>query len=41
MEEIRIRVEAPLKKALQDAADKNERSLNGEIVVRLKASVKK
>jgi len=27
--------------ALKAAADKNERSLNGEILIRLKASVKK
>jgi predicted HicB family RNase H-like nuclease len=40
MEEIRIRVEAPLKKSLQAAADKNKRSLNSEIAFRLEASVK-
>lgn len=36
-----VRLPEDLHKALKAEADKNERSLNGEIIVRLKASVKK
>jgi predicted HicB family RNase H-like nuclease len=36
-----VRLPADLHKALREAADKNERSLHGEILFRLKASVKK
>jgi predicted HicB family RNase H-like nuclease len=41
MPDTHVRLPDDLHKALKAAADKNERSINGEIVARLKASVKK
>ncbi len=41
MAEHRIRIPDDLTKALKEAADKNVRSLNGEITARLTASLKK
>lgn len=40
MAEIKVRTDDAMKRDLEEAARRNKRSLNGEIIVRLAASLK-